>query len=56
MDQIYEENICKGIIKNTDREFSDLLAILKDGRKQIGIIGTGEDSLNLNYSRQYKLT
>ncbi len=46
VDQIYEENICKGIIKNTDGKFSDLLAILKDGKKQIGIIGTGEDSLN----------
>ncbi len=46
VDQIYEENICKGIIRDADGQFSDLLALLRDGEKQIVIVGTGEDSLN----------
>lgn len=44
IDHIYEENICRGIIKDAKEEFSDLIEELRE--RQIAILGVGEAAQN----------
>lgn len=44
IDKIYEDNICRGIIKDNNGSLDDLLEMLKG--KKIALLGTGEGALN----------
>lgn len=44
IDHIYEQNICKGIISNTDGDFVYFLDKIRE--KQVAILGIGEAALN----------
>ncbi len=45
IDQIYEANICKGIIADAKGDFEDLLEMLQN--RPIGLLNMDEDSLNV---------
>lgn len=44
IDQIYEENFRRGIIRDRDWQFEELIEYLKEGEKRIVILGTGDSS------------
>ena len=44
IDRIYEENICRGVIKDADGNLQELVDKLRG--RQIGILGTGRNSLD----------